>query len=231
MKTRGKYIVILLFIVVLFFAVKISGFDSYLNIESLKSNRESLSNLVSENYFKAVLIYIFIYIVAVILSIPGATVITLAGGFMFGALFASLYINLAATTGSAFIFLLVRYFLGEKIQKRYGIYLEKFNKELSENGKNYFLTVRFIPIFPFFLINILAGLTKIDLKTFVWTTSIGIFPGSLVYAYAGSNLKNINTLKDILSKEILLAFILLGILALIPSIFKKIKAKMSSNES
>jgi uncharacterized membrane protein YdjX (TVP38/TMEM64 family) len=135
------------------------------------------------------------------------------------------YVNVGATLGATFAFLFSRYILGRAIQAKYGAQLEKFNRELDENGHLYLLTVRFIPVFPFFLINILSGLTKIPLWTYVWTTSAGILPGSLVYTFAGSQLGTINSIGDLLTGRILVAFLLLAALTLTPLVLKKLRAK------
>ena len=135
----------------------------------------------------------------------------------------ALYVNVAATTGATLAFLFARYIAGQSLQAKYGDRLARFNEELESNGWSYLLTLRFIPIFPFFLINLFAGLTNIRLRTFVWTTSVGIFPGSLIYAYAGQQLGTISAVKDIFSTKVLLAFLLLATLAVFPVIYKKIR--------
>ena len=139
------------------------------------------------------------------------------------AVFKTLFVNIGATIGAGFAFLFARYIIGAKLQEKYSTQLEKFNKELTENKYQYLFSLRFLPIFPFFLVNFLAGLTKVDFKTFIITTSLGIIPGSFVYTYAGSQLSSINALSDIFSKEILSAFLLLGFLTLVPVIVKKFK--------
>jgi uncharacterized membrane protein YdjX (TVP38/TMEM64 family) len=156
-------------------------------------------------------------------SLPGATIMTLAGGFLYTFFIGALYVNVGATAGATLAFLFARYIAGKSLQEKYGGRLEKFNSELDRNGWSYLLTLRFIPVFPFFLINIFAGLTKIPLRTFVWTTSVGIFPGSLIYAYAGQQLGDIGSVKDIFSGRVLLAFLLLAGLAIFPTLYKKIK--------
>jgi len=121
------------------------------------------------------------------------------------------------------VFLFVRYIIGKKVQLKYEQQLEKFNAELENSKYQYLFSLRFLPIFPFFFVNFLCGVTKVDLKAFIISTSLGIIPGSFVYTYAGRQLSNINSLGDIFSKDILLAFILLGLLTLLPVFIKKIK--------
>jgi uncharacterized membrane protein YdjX (TVP38/TMEM64 family) len=152
-------------------------------------------------------------------------VLTLSGGFLFGALLGTLYVNAGATTGATLAFLFCRYAAGDWIQEKYLDKLITFNRELSENGYRYLLALRLIPLFPFFLINAGAGLTKIPLRTFVWTTSLGILPGSFVYAFAGKQLGSIESMGDIFSTEILIAFSLLALLVLVPVVVKYSKRK------
>jgi len=218
---KYKKILILLLIIVAFIILKNSGLQEYLTFENLQNNKEDLNKYVSDKYVLSVVIFIGIYIVSVAFSLPGATILSLSGGFLFGAVFGTIYINIAASSGAILAFLVARFLLGESIQKKYSEKLNKFNNELDKNGYSYLLTLRLIPIFPFFLINFFAGLTKLSLFTFAWTTSLGIIPGSFVYAYAGKQLGEINAVEDIFTKEILFAFLLLAALALVPTIYKK----------
>jgi len=226
-KHRSK-IYILLAVIILFVVIRSTGISDYLTLENIQSQRENISAMVESHYLFAVVAFIILYYLIVALSIPGATILTLTAGFFFGALPAVVYVNIGATLGACTIFLLARHLIGDSAQKKYAKELERFNRELKENGNNYLLTLRFIPLFPFFLINLLAGLTKYPFKSFVWTTAVGIIPGSFVYSYAGTQLATISSVKDILSVQIISAFALLGALALVPVIYKKIKkAKMS----
>ncbi|HDZ69312.1 MAG TPA: TVP38/TMEM64 family protein, partial [Phycisphaerales bacterium] len=177
----------------------------------------------------SVLAYIVIYIVVTGLSLPGATILTLAGGFLYKVFFTVIYVNIAATTGAMLAFLFARYIAGQWIQQSYGDKLAKFNEEVDRNGAYYLLTLRFIPIFPFFLINTFAGLTNVPLRTFLWTTSLGIFPGSLVYAYAGRQLCRIKAMQDIFTGQVLLAFLLLAAFAVLPVIVNRIKKTKQKN--
>lgn len=221
---KNKIILLSLFII-LIALIKYFNLDTYFTFENLQNQKEVLSTYVNDNYFLTVFIFVFIYIISVAFLIPIATVLTLAGGFLFGSIEGTLIVNIGATVGASFAFLFARYIIGAKLQEKYAQQLQKFNKELKENKYQYLFSLRFLPIFPFFLVNFLAGLTKVDFKTFVITTSLGIIPGSFVYTYAGSQLSTINAISDIFSKEILYAFLLLGFLTLLPIIIKKVKAR------
>lgn len=221
MKNIYKKLIIVAIIIAAIIVVKISGVTDNLNMDTILENRAQLLKYVESNYFLITIIYIGIYILAVALSIPGASILTITGGFLFGPIFATIYINISATVGAVIIFLITRYLLGASLQEKYKSQLAKFNNELEENGTSYLLTLRLIPIFPFFLINILAGLTNVSIKKFIWTTSIGIIPGSFIYAYLGYS--GTTTGENILSKEIVIALVLMGLLSLLPVIIKKLK--------
>lgn len=198
------------------------------DFRSLFENRDSLLETVRSRYLAAVLIYVAVYIVAVALSIPGASVLTMLGGFFFGPWLATLYINVGATVGAFIIFLAARYFLGEGIQNKYGEKLAKFNKEIETNGPNYMLTLRLVPIFPFFLVNLFAGVTTIKPLTFFWTTALGIIPGSFAYAWLGHAGA---TLGDGAPWQLFVALGLLALLSLIPVLMRKIKSRKTVEAS
>ncbi len=220
-----KKIIILAVFIVIIALIKVYNLDSYFTFENLKAKKDDLAIFVDKNYILAVISFIGIYIVSVSFMIPIATVLTLAGGFLFGSVFGVLFVNIGATTGAIFSFLFSRYLVGKSVQKKYAKQLNTFNKELETNKYQYLFSLRFLPIFPFFLVNFLCGVTKLDLKAFIITTILGIIPGSFVYTYAGSQLSTINSISDIFSRNILYAFILLGALTLVPAVAKKIKGR------
>jgi len=203
--------------------LRFSKISSYFTFENLTRNKMLLQQYLDKNYLLFVIIYIISYFIITGTSIPGATIMTLAGGFLFGTILAAVYVNIGATLGATSAFLLSRYFMGNWIQNKYKERLKNFNKEVELNGYRYLLAMRFIPAFPFWMVNLFAGITKIHLKTFIWTTLLGIIPGSLVYSYAGSRINYIESTKDIFSKEILFAFLLLGLFSVMPIIIKKIR--------
>lgn len=224
---NNKIVILILFIIIVSLA-KIYDLDNYFTFENLKTQKNILENFILNNYVLTIVLFILLYITCVTFLVPVATVLTLSGGFLFGPLWGTLFVNIGATIGAVFSFLFARYILGANIQSKYKKELTKFNYELESNKYQYLFSLRFLPIFPFFLINFLCGVTSLDLKSFFITTSLGIIPGSFVYTYAGSRLSQINTLNDIFTKEILFAFILLGMLSLLPVIIKKVR---KNNES
>jgi uncharacterized membrane protein YdjX (TVP38/TMEM64 family) len=201
---------------------------NYLTLETLKANRDRLLAYTEANYATAVAAYLSLYCILVALSLPGAVILTLAGGFLLGPVRATLYVNIGATTGSTLAFLAARYILRDWVQARFGHRLSAMQEGFEKNGFMYLLTLRLIPIFPFFVINVLAGLTRISLRTYVAATAIGIIPGSFVYAYAGRQLGTINSLSEIATPRVLLAFTMLGLLALLPVAYRKISTLRQS---
>jgi len=218
-----KKLIIALLILTVIIALRFSTLGEFLTFDNLTSNKEMLVENVENNYIFAVGTFILTYIIVIGLSIPGATILTIASGFLFGSIKGTLYTNIGATSGAIIVFLLTRYLIGDWVQQKYKSKLKQINKEISKNGHSYLLTLRLVPIFPFFLINLAAGVSKIRLKTFIWTTALGIIPGSFAYAFAGKQLSNISNVKEILSVNILIALLLLALFAILPVILKKIK--------
>lgn len=220
-----KKIIIGLVVIALIVAARMLGLDRYLNIEFLLEQRSVLLNFVDQYFILTSIGFIMIYILAVAFSVPGATILSITSGLLFGVFVGLIYVNIGATIGATINFLLARYVIGDSIQNKYGESLEKFNKEINKNCKNYLLTLRLIPVFPFFLINVLAGVASVKLRTFIWTTAVGIIPGSIFYVYAGTTLKHAEALTDFISWKTTLPLVLLGILAFLPVIINKIKEK------
>ncbi len=198
----------------------------YLSLESIKSNRDNLYNFHRQNPIGTIFGFIGIYIIVVALSLPGATILTLAGGAIFGSIAATLIVNIGATLGATLAFLVARVLLRDWVEKKFGDKLQSFNEGVSNNAVNFVLFLRLVPIFPFFLVNLVFGLTQIPLRIYFFGTMFGILPGSFVYANAGSNLATINSLSDVVSPNVLTALALLGIFALIPALYKRTKGNL-----
>ncbi len=230
MKPAHKKILMALIIAAAIVSIRVFGLDHLLSLETFRQYRDQLLAFTAQHYLPTVAIFVLIYIAAVALSIPGATILTLTAGFLFGFI-GVIYVNIGASAGAVLAFLAARYLIGDWVQRRYGEKLASFNKEIAENGYNYLLTLRFIPLFPFFLINIFAGLTRVPLTVFAWTTMVGILPGSFIYIYTGRQLGIIDKPGDILSWQIILAFVLLGLLVLSPVVIKKFMKKERSNST
>jgi uncharacterized membrane protein YdjX (TVP38/TMEM64 family) len=197
----------------------------FLSLTALKENRDGLLAFTEANFAAAVGIFILAYAIVTGLSLPGAVILTLAGGFLFGAVGATFFVNIGATTGATLAFLTARYLLRDTVEQKFGKWLGPFQEGFAKNAFSYLLTLRLIPLFPFFVVNLVSGLTRVRVGTYVAATALGIIPGSFVYAYAGRQLGTINSLKEIASPNVIGAFVLLGLLALVPVVYKKYAAK------
>lgn len=202
-----------------------AGLRDYFNLDVLKADSERLQLMVVTDYWQSVLLYIVLYAGITLLFLPFVALLTVGGGFLFGTFGGAVYTVIGATLGSMGAFLLVRYFVGELVQERYKVQLMRFNQAMEEGQISYLLAVHFIAVIPFPVVNLLAALTRVPLWTFIWTTAVGIFPGSLVCAFAGNQLTTIHSLKDIVSVNIIIAFSSLVLLALLPLIIQWIVRK------
>ena len=173
----------------------------FLSLNTLKENRDHLLAFTEANHAAAVGLFILAYIAVTGLSLPGAVILTLAGGFMFGAVFGTLFVNLGATTGATLAFLAARYLLRDWVEQKLGKWLGPVQQGFTNNAFSYLMTLRLIPLFPFFVVNLVSGLTRMNLATYVTATALGIIPGSFVYAYAGRQLGTINSLKEMIPQR------------------------------
>jgi uncharacterized membrane protein YdjX (TVP38/TMEM64 family) len=194
---------------------------AYLSLDMIKANRDRFLAFTEEHYWSAVVLFILTYVAQTAFSLPGATLMTLTGGFLFGSLWAALYVNIGATTGATLAFLAARYLFHGWVEQRFGDRLAAFQEGFTQNAFNYLLTLRLIPLFPFFLVNLLSGLTRVKAGTYVAATALGIIPGSLAYTFAGRQLSTINSLAELASPRLLLAFTVLGLLFLMPVVYRK----------
>jgi uncharacterized membrane protein YdjX (TVP38/TMEM64 family) len=205
------------------------GFDlgRYLTLASLKANKDALRAYTDAHYALSAVLFVVAYCVQTALSFPGAVIFTLTGGFLFGTALGTVYVNLGATSGAVLAFLVARYLFRDAVERRFGAKLETIQYGFSRNAFNYLLTLRLIPLFPFFLVNLASGLTRIRLSTYTAATAIGIIPASIVYANAGSQLGKIESVSDIASPGVLGAFALLGLLALVPVVYQRWRGRSS----
>jgi len=206
--------------VILFFVFDL---DRFLTLEALKANRQALLDYYTSHRLLTVAGFMALYIVQTALSLPGAAILSLAAGAVFGSIMGTVYANIAATIGATLAFLVTRYLLRDMVLARFGAKLEGINRELESRGFNYLLFLRLVPVFPFFLINLAAGLTRLPLRTFFLGTMIGIIPGGFVYVNAGASLATIDSLAGIASPRVLGSFALLGLFALVPVLYAKWK--------
>ena len=207
-----------------FFAL---GGQKYLTLETIKGNRDALVGYTSDHYVAALAIAFAVYTIAVACSLPGAVVLSLTCGFLFGKWVGTLVILGAATAGATLVFLAARYLVADWARNKMGSVGRKINEGFNANAFSYMLFLRLVPAFPFFLVNLAPAFTSVPLSTYVLATAIGIIPGSFVFANLGETLGTIDSLSGLISRETLIAFALLGVLALVPIIVRKIKAGKS----
>ena len=194
-------------------------FHPYLNFETLKATQNQLQNYYEQHQTLSLMLYFFIYVLIAASSIPGATVLTLGGGAIFGLVLGTVVISFASTIGATLAFLSSRYFLRDYVQSKFGDKLGVINQGVRKEGAFYLFALRLTPIFPFFIINLLMGLTPIKTFTFYWVSQIGMLAGTIVYVNAGTQLAQINSLSGILSLKMIFAFTILG---LFPFLAKKL---------
>jgi uncharacterized membrane protein YdjX (TVP38/TMEM64 family) len=215
----------LIALIVISASIYFSGLGQYLSFSAVQERREDILQSVEENFIFSAGVYFLIYMSLVALSLPFATVMTLLGGFLFGAVTGTLLVVSAATLGACIIFLIARTSLGAFLREKAGDYHKRTQKEFEQNGFQYLLFLRLAPIFPFAIVNILPALFNMDFRKYAIATFFGIMPGSFVYVYAGRSLATIDKPADFVSPQILTAFFLLSSLALIPVILKKLKGR------
>jgi dihydrolipoamide dehydrogenase len=187
----------------------------YLSLESLKAHQASLHSFYLEQPGIVAVIFAIVYILSTALSLPGATILTLAGGAIFGLGLGVVLASFSSTLGATLAFLASRFFLRDLIQDKFKDKIANVNQGIKKEGAFYLFTLRLVPIFPFFLINLVMGLTSIRTMTYFFVSQIGMLPGTFVYVNAGTQLAKIDSLKGILSPAILFSFSLIGILPLL----------------
>lgn len=209
-----KTIIIVLFAIgiVLFFSLDLSH---YLTLDALKESHARFSSLQAQSPWLVAAGFFVAYIIVTALSLPGAAIMTLAGGALFGLWTGMVLVSFASSIGATAAFLASRYVLREGVQRRFGDRLSAINDGMAKEGALYLFTLRLVPAFPFFLINLLMGLTSIRTVTFYWVSQVGMLAGTLVYVNAGTQLAQIDSLSGIVSPGLLLSFALLGVFPLI----------------
>ena len=210
----GRWLVLAL-LAALLFLLWTSGAGDALTLERLKAQQAALQDWTTTRPLLASLLYGLLYVGVVALSIPGAAVMTLAGGAVFGFLHGLVLVSFASTIGATLAFLVARYLLREPLRRRYGKRLQAIDAGIHRDGAFYLFMLRLVPLFPFFLINLLAGLTALRTRTFFWVSQLGMLPGTAVYVYAGTQLARIEAPGDVFSPGLLAAFALIGLMPLV----------------
>ncbi|WP_237057584.1 TVP38/TMEM64 family protein [Microbulbifer sediminum] len=209
-------IAVLLTVGIAFFAFDL---NQYLTLESLKQGQAQFAQWQRQSPLLVALLFAALYILVTALSLPGAAIMSLAAGALFGLLWGSVITSFASTIGATLAFLVSRYLLHDWVQARFGDRLEAIHRGMEREGAFYLFALRLVPVFPFFIINIVMGLTRIPTWTFYWVSQLGMLPATFVYVNAGTQLAQVDSPGDILSPGLVLSFVLLG---LFPLLAKKV---------
>lgn len=187
--------------------------DSWLSLGALQQHHAQWQAWVDAHFITAAGTFFLLYVVSTALSLPWASLLTLAGGALFGWIPGIIMVSLASTLGASLSFLAARYVLRDWVSQRFAKAVTRINQGLASDGVAYLLTLRLVPLFPFFLVNLLLGLTRLPLLTYAWASWLGMLPATFVYVLAGRELGQLTSTGDILSPGLLLG---LSLLALLP---------------
>ncbi len=231
------------------------GWHHYLSFKTIGTNYEALKDFIAANLAAALVIYMLVYATVVALSLPGGLVMTVTGGLLFGWVAGSLATIVGATVGATLIFLIAKSSLGEALAAKAGPWLGRLRDGFKENALSYLLFLRLVPVFPFWLVNLAPALLGVPLRTYVIGTAVGIIPGTIAFSVAGAGLGSVVEAQNkiyaaclakggpdpqaacpytidtsaLVTKELLAAFALLGVVALIPVIYKRWSQRNASN--
>jgi len=228
--TWHRLIPVLVFIagLVAFFAL---GLERYLSIDALRQHRSVLRAWVETSGLLAALVFMAVYIITVAFSLPGATVLTIAGGFLFGSVWSTVLVIISATLGATILFSIAKTTLGDVFRAKVRVWLPRLEAGFREHALSYLLVLRLVPIFPFFIINLVPAFLGVPLSTFILGTFIGVIPGTFVYATVGAGLGSVFdaggtfSLRGVLTPQIVTALVGLAVLAMIPVVYKKLAAQ------
>ena len=212
---KNKKVVILVALLVLVALFFIFDLGRFFSLAFIKSQQSSFGELYAQRPVMVIAAFFAAYVAVTALSLPGAAIMTLAAGAIFGLVVGTVIVSFASTIGATLAFLAARFVLGETVQNKFGARLAEINKGVEKEGGFYLFTLRLVPLVPFFVINLVMGLTKMKTLTFYWVSQLGMFLGTIVFVNAGTQLAKIDSLKGILSPGLIGSFVLLGIFPLI----------------
>lgn len=222
-RNRVVMLIVLVIVVAGFF---IFDLGQYFSLEYLKSQQAALENYRQAHPLQTAAVMFVVYVLVTALSLPGATVMTLAVGAIFGLFWGTVLVSFASTLGATLAFLISRFLLRDMVQNRFGDRLKTINAGIEKDGAFYLFGLRLVPLFPFFVINLAMGLTSLKTVTFAWVSQVGMLLGTLVYVNAGTQLAGIDSLSGILSPGLIFSFVLLGLFPIIArKILDAIKAR------
>ena len=206
-----RRLVLLVVILVAATALYQLGLKEYLSLDAIKAQQSSFAGAYAENPTLVIGLYFLIYVASTALSLPGAAILTVLGGALFGLVTGTIIVSFASSIGATLAFLGSRYFLRDWVQAKFGDRLKAVNDGVAKDGAFYLFTLRLIPAVPFFLINLAMGLTPIKTRTFYWVSQLGMFLGTIVFVNAGTQLAQIESLGDIASPTLIASFVALGL--------------------
>jgi uncharacterized membrane protein YdjX (TVP38/TMEM64 family) len=210
-KKHLNKIIIVIVVIGLIAAFRIFHLEEYLSLSYIKESRESFQLLYSQHRLSVIACFMLVYIAVTSLSLPGGAVMGLAAGALFGLFTGAIAVSFASTIGATIACFVSRFMLRDWIQNRFGDRLKTVNEGIEREGAFYLFTLRLIPVFPFWLINLIMGLTKMPLRSYYWVSQIGMLPGTLVFVNAGKQLGKIESLSGIFSPGLILSFAMLGV--------------------
>ncbi len=215
MSDTVKKLTIVAFVIVAIAAFFMSGLHEFFTLENLRDQRENWQQKFQENPILFGGAFFLVYVIFTSLNIPAAALLTVAAGALFGFWIGLIIVSFASTLGATISFLATRYLLRDGIEKKFSKQLEKINQGVEKDGALYVFGLRLVPIFPFFLVNMLLALTKIKTSTFYYASQIGMFFGTAIFVNAGKQLGEISSLSDILSPMMIASFVLLGVFPIV----------------
>jgi len=208
-------ILLIVFIAAAVGAYFVLDLDQYFSLDFIQSRLDQFQQFRDQNFALTAAIYLLTYVAVAALSIPGAAIITLLGGAIFGLVWGTIIVSFASSIGATLAFLISRMLLRDWVQSRFGRYLAPINRGMERDGSFYLFSIRMVPLFPFFVVNLLMGLTPIKAFTFYWVSQLGMLLGTIAYVNAGSELGQINNLSGLVSGSVILSFVFLGLVPLV----------------
>jgi len=187
----------------------------FLSLEVLRASQQDIAGFVTDNAVLAIGGFFVLYVLITGLSIPGAAIMTLAAGAVFGLVIGTILVSFASSLGATLAFLLSRYLLRDYVDQKFAGTSQKINQGIENEGAYYLFTLRLVPLFPFFVINLAMGLTRLKTLTFYWVSQLGMLAGTVVYVNAGTQLAQLESTSDILSPGLIGSFVLLGVFPLL----------------
>lgn len=208
-------------LVLFLIGLRFAKIDTYFNVAYFQKNSAALVEYISIHYVQSVVIFLIVYATIVASAIPITPILNMAAGYFFHTFWGTVYAVIGATVGSLIGFLIVRYFFGIYLQEKYARQLKVFNEKFEAHGALYLIFLELLPIMPFSVITIIAGISSVGVWTFTWATAVGALPSSLIYVYAGKELMSINHPSDLISPKVGIGLIILAIISLAPILLKK----------